>query len=197
LFVCITKPVMELVLTKNEHIEQTLRKERPRLLNFIRKRVPDREEAEDILQDVFTQLVFSFESIQSIERVGSWLYTTARNRITDYFRKKRPDRFSDHNAVANDGEEILGLEDIIQGDTIDPDDELMNSLVLAEIEDAIADLPEDQREVFLMHEFEGHSFKELEAITGVPLNTLLSRKRYAVIYLRSRLENLYEQINTW
>lgn len=187
---------MELVLTKNERIEQTLRKERPRLLNFIRKRVPDRDEAEDILQDVFTQLVFSFESIQSIERLGSWLYTTARNRITDNFRKKRPDRFSDYNTMAYDGEQSLGLEDIIPGDSLDPDDELMRSLVLSEIEEAIADLPEDQREVFIMHEFEGQSFKQIEAATKVPMNTLLSRKRYAVLYLRSRLQNLYEQINT-
>lgn len=196
MFVCNTKPVMELVLTKNEHIEQTLRKERPRLLNFIRKRVPDRDEAEDILQDVFTQLVFSFESIHSIERVGSWLYTTARNRITDYFRKKRPERFSDYNAVTYDGEESLGLEDIIPGDSVDPDDELMRSIALAEIEEAIADLPEDQREVFIMHELEGLSFKEIGAITNVPMNTLLSRKRYAVLYLRNRLETMYEQINT-
>ena len=185
---------MELALTKNEHIEKTLLKERPRLLNFIRKRVPDRDEAEDILQDVFVQLVFSFESIHSIERLGSWLYTTARNRITDNFRKKRPDRFSDHNYVSDDGEERYSLEDIIPGDSIDPDDELMRSIVMAEIEEAIADLPEDQREVFVMHVFEGYSFKDIEAMTAVPLNTLLSRKRYAVMYLRTRLGNLYEQI---
>ena len=183
-------------MTKNEQIEQTIRKERPRLLNFIRKRVPDRDEAEDIVQDVFTQLVFSFESIQSIERIGSWLYTTARNRITDYFRKKRPDRFSDYNSSSYDSGEKLSLEDIIPGDSSDPDEMLLRSLALAEMEEAITELPEEQREVFIMHVFEGLSFKEIETLTGVPLNTLLSRKRYAVLSLRSRLESLYEQFNT-
>jgi RNA polymerase sigma factor (sigma-70 family) len=181
-------------LTKNEHIERTVAEERPRLLNFIRKRVPDKDEAEDILQDVFTQLVFSFESIQSVERIGSWLYTTARNRITDSFRKKKPDRFSDHNYRNNDGEESFGLEDIIPGDFLDGEDEMMRTMVMDALTEALAELPDEQKEVFVMNVFDDMSFKEIAASTGVSVNTLLSRKRYAILHLRSRLEQLYEQI---
>lgn len=181
-------------MTRNEHIKLTVKEESPRLLNFIRKRVPDRDEAEDILQDVFTQLVYSFESIQSAERVGSWLYTTARNRITDYFRKKRPDRFSDRRMSNNDGEEVLGIEEIIPTDLFDPEDEYMRPVIAEAMEDAIAELPEEQRDVFVMHVLEEKSFREISELTAVPVNTLLSRKRYAVLYLRNRLEELYEQI---
>lgn len=184
-------------MTKNEHIERTVAEERPRLLNFIKKRVPDKDEAEDILQDVFTQLVFSFESIQSVERIGSWLYTTARNKITDSFRKKRPDRFSDHRRTNGEGEESLGLEDIIPADLIYADDEMMRSVVMDAMTDALAELPEAQREVFVMNVFEEMSFKEIADATGVSVNTLLSRKRYAILHLRSRLELLYEQIKNY
>ena len=181
-------------MTKNEHIERTVAEERPRLLNFIRKRVPDKDEAEDILQDVFTQLVFSFESIQSVERIGSWLYTTARNRITDSFRKKKPDRFSDHKYRNGDGEESFGLEDIIPGDFLDGEDEMMRTMVMDALTEALAELPEEQRETFVMNVFDDMSFKEISEATGVSVNTLLSRKRYAILHLRSRLEQLYEQI---
>lgn len=184
-------------MNRNEYIELTMREERPRLLNFIRKRVPDREEAEDIVQDVFTQMVFSFESIQSVERISSWLYTTARNRITDYFRKKKPERFSDHKTTGGDGEERLGLEDIIPTELLDAEDEMMRTLIQEELTEALAELPEEQKEVFVMHVFDDMSFREIEAVTGVPLNTLLSRKRYAILYLRSRLEELYEQIKNY
>lgn len=177
---------METALTRNEHIKLTVKEESPRLLNFIRKRVPDRNEAEDILQDVFTQLVFSFESIQSAERIGSWLYTTARNRITDYFRKKRPDRFSDRRMSNSDGEETLGMEEIIPTELFDPEDEFMRPVIADAMEDALAELPEEQREVFMMHVFDEMSFKEISEMTGVPVNTLLSRKRYAVLHLRNR-----------
>ncbi len=184
-------------MTRNEHIKLTVKEESPRLLNFIRKRVPDREEAEDILQDVFTQLVFSFESIQSAERIGSWLYTTARNRITDYFRKKRPDRFSDRRMSNADGEETLGMEEIIPTDLFDPEDEFMRPVIADAMEDALAELPEEQRSVFMMHVFDEMSFREISEMTGIPVNTLLSRKRYAVLHLRNRLEELYEQIKNY
>ena len=184
-------------MTKNETIELTIREEAPRLLNFIRRRVPDREEAEDILQDVLTQMVFSFESIQSVERIGSWLYATTRNRITDYFRKKKPERFSDRMTINGDGEESLGIEDIIPAEMNQPDDELMSAMVMDELTEALAELPEEQREVFIMHVFDDMSFREIEAVTNIPLNTLLSRKRYAILYLRSRLEALYEQLKNY
>jgi len=184
-------------LTKNEHIELAIREESPQLLNFIRKRVPDREEAEDILQDVLTQMVFSFESIQSVERIGSWLYATTRNRITDYFRKKKPERFSDQRMTYGDGEESLGFEEIIPAELNQPDDELMRTVVMDELTEALAELPKEQREVFVMHVFDDMSFREIEAVTNIPLNTLLSRKRYAILYLRSRLEELYEQIKNY
>lgn len=184
-------------MTKNEYIELAIREERPRLLNFIRSRIPDRDEAEDIVQDVFTQMVFSFESIQSVERIGSWLYTTARNRITDHYRKKKPENFHDYRSIRDDGEESLGLEDIIPAELFHPEDELMRSLVQEEILEALAELPAEQRDVFTMHVFDDMSFREIEAVTGIPLNTLLSRKRYAILHLRSRLEHLYEQIKNY
>ena len=184
-------------MTKNEYIELAVSEERPRLLNFIRKRVPDREEAEDILQDVLTQMVYSFESIQSVDRIGSWLYTTARNRITDHYRKKKPERFTDQKTISGDGEESLGLEDIIPAELYHPEDELMRSVVQEELLEALAELPAEQREVFTMHVFDDMSFREIEAVTGIPLNTLLSRKRYAILHLRSRLEYLYEQIKNY
>jgi RNA polymerase sigma factor (sigma-70 family) len=184
-------------MTKNEYIELAIKEEQPRLLNFIRKRVPDRDEAEDILQDVFTQMVFSFESIQSVERIGSWLYSTARNRITDHYRKKKPERFSDQRSTRDNGEESLGLEDIIPAELFHPEDELMRSVVQEEILEALAELPAEQRDVFTMHVFDDMSFREIEAVTGIPVNTLLSRKRYAILHLRSRLEQLYEQIKNY
>lgn len=184
-------------MTKNETIALTIRQERPRLLNFIRSRVPDAAEAEDILQDVFTQLVFSFESIQSVERIGSWLYTTARNRITDNYRKKKPDRFSSRTLAGPEGDESLSREDIIPADLFDAEDELMREVIEEAISDALAELPDEQRQVFIMHVFDEKSFAEIASETGVLVNTLLSRKRYAILHLRSRLAQLYEHINNY
>ena len=159
--------------------------------------MPDKEEAEDILQDVFTQLVFSFESIQSVERIGSWLYTTARNRITDSFRKKRPERFSRHQFINAEGEESQGLEDLIPAEFLDPDDEMMKTFIMDTLTEALDELPDVQKEVFVMHVFDEMSFKEIADATGIPVNTLLSRKRYAILHLRSRLERVYEQIKNY
>jgi RNA polymerase sigma factor (sigma-70 family) len=162
---------MEQVLTA------VIERERPRLWNFIRKRVADRSDAEDILQDVLYALLREAE----VEQAGAWLFRVARNRIIDFFRKKKPEPLPD------------GLEDLLPSAEAGPDAEYARSVLLDEIAAAVAELPEAQREVFIAHEVEGQSFKEMAAETGVSVNTLLSRKRYAVRYLRGRLQAIYDE----
>lgn len=183
-----------LMKRQNDEIAQTVQKERRRLLSFIQKRIPDRTEAEDILQDVFYQLTEAYRSINSIERVTSWLFTVARNKITDRYRKKKPETFSQKQSDFNDDDKALRLEDILSSVAGNPDSELMRSTIWHNIEEALEELPEEQKEVFVMHEFEDLSFKEISAMTHVPVNTLLSRKRYAILYLRKRLQTLYNEL---
>lgn len=168
---------------------EVLEREGSRLRNFIRSRVPDVLDAEDILQDVFSELVEANQLLVPIDHVTGWLFQVARNRITDLFRKKRPERFSDLD-LGTAGDEVLLLEDLLASVEDGPDAQLARKVLLAELEAALAELPAQQRQVFLAHEVEGLSFNDIAAQTGVGLNTLLSRKRYAVQQLRKRLQHL-------
>ena len=178
------------ILNREASLTRTVRSEQNRLLNFIRKRVRTEEDAEDILQDVFFQLAANDSITEPIEQITAWLFTVARNKIIDWYRKKRPASLP---AAAGEEEMPLNLEQILFDPTQDPDKVYARSLVWTELADALDDLPEAQRQVFIMHELEGRSFKEIAALTGGPINTLLSRKRYAVLLLRERLQELYEE----
>jgi len=167
--------------------------ERKRLFDFIRRRVGTEEDAEDILQDVFLQLASSANVTEPIEHLTSWLFTVARNKVIDWYRKKRPKSTS---FDGSDADGPLNLSEILFDPAQDPDQVYARSLVWTELAGALDELPEDQRKVFVMHELEGKSFKEIAAITGDPLNTLLSRKRYAVLFLRDRLQELYDEFDT-
>lgn len=176
-------------------ISRIIAEERSRLLNFIRKRVPNPYDVEDILQDVFCELVEANRLLMPIDHVTAWLFRVARNRITDLFRKKKPGSFSDA-AVKKQGSEdgeALQIEDLLPSPEAGPEARYVRSLLLDELELALNELPDDQREVFVAHELEGRSFKELSAESGVKINTLLSRKRYAVLHLRERLQSIYDE----
>jgi RNA polymerase sigma factor (sigma-70 family) len=177
---------------QDERISQAVNREHARLRNFIRRRVPDPRDAEDILQDVFYELVEANRLLMPIDHVTGWLFRVARNRITDLFRKKRPESFSD-TAVADEGGELLQIEDLLPSPHAGPEALYARNLLLDALELAIDELPEEQREVFVGHELEGRSFKEMAAATGVSVNTLLSRKRYAVLHLRERLQSIYDE----
>jgi RNA polymerase sigma factor (sigma-70 family) len=175
---------------QDQRIAETVRQEQGRLWNFIRRRVPDAGDAEDILQDVFYELVEAYRMMQPIEQVGAWLFRVARNRITDRFRKKKPELFTDQ---AVSGEESLSFEDLLPSPDAGPEAAYARSVMLEELEDALDELPDEQREVFLATEFEGYSFRELAEQAELSINTLLSRKRYAVQHLRRRLQKVHEE----
>ena len=179
-------------LEQDRRISEVVKREQSRLRNFIRRRVPDPLDAEDILQEVFYELVEANRLLMPIEHVTGWLFRVARNRITDLFRKKKPESFSDA-AVATDDEELLHLEDLLPSPDAGPDALYARGVLLDELEFALDELPAEQREVFVGHEIEGRSFKEMAAESGVSVNTLLSRKRYAVLYLRERLQSIYDE----
>ena len=181
-----------MALEQDERITGVLKREQARLRNFIRRRVRDAGDAEDILQDVFYELVEANRLLMPIEHVTSWLFRVARNRITDLFRKKKPESFSDA-AVQNTDGELVQLEDLLPSTDAGPEALYARQVLLEEVESAIDELPEEQREVFMAHELEGRSFKEIAAETGVSVNTLLSRKRYAVLRLRERLQSIYDE----
>jgi RNA polymerase sigma factor (sigma-70 family) len=173
-------------------IAEVVERERSRLRHFIGRRVADPRDAEDILQDVFSQLVEANRLLMPIEHVTGWLFRVARNRITDLFRRKTAQPFSDA-AVADENDHLLQVEDLLPSPDAGPEALYARGLLLDEIELAIDELPEEQREVFVGHELEGRSFKEMAADTGVSVNTLLSRKRYAVRHLRERLQRIYDE----
>jgi RNA polymerase sigma factor (sigma-70 family) len=177
---------------QDQRISEVVKREQSRLRNFIRRRVPDPGDAEDILQDVFYRLVEANRLLMPIEHVTGWLFRVARNRITDLFRKKQPENFSDLNAVDDEGE-LPSFEDLLPSPDAGPEAAFVRNVLLDELEAALDELPEEQRGVFEAHEFEGRSFKEISDDTGVSINTLLSRKRYAVLHLRERLRHVYEQ----
>ena len=177
----------QMTLEQDRQISEVVDRQRSRLRNFIRRRVPDPGDAEDILQDVFYELVEANRLLMPIEHVTGWLYRVARNRITDLFRKKKPENFSDVE-LKDDEDELLLLEDLLPSKDASPEELLLRGALLDEFEAALNELPEDQRSVFIAHELDGKSFKDMSAETGVSVNTLLSRKRYAVLHLRERLE---------
>ena len=183
-----------MALEQDQRISDVVKREQSRLRNFIRRRVPDPRDAEDILQDVFYELVEANRLLMPIEHVTGWLFRVARNRITDLFRKKRPESFSD-TAVADEDEDDarLRLEDLLPSPDAGPEALYARNVLLEELELAVEELPQEQREVFVAHELEGRSFKEMAAETGVSVNTLLSRKRYAVLHLRERLRSIYDE----
>jgi RNA polymerase sigma factor (sigma-70 family) len=173
---------------------EALKQEQSRLFSFIRRRVPDSSDAEDILQDVFCELAEANRLLMPIEHVTAWLFRVARNRIVDLFRKKKPESLSDAVVTSEDGEK-LHLEDLLPSPDAGPEALYARGVLLDEIELAIDELPEEQRKVFVAHELEGRSFKEMSEKTGVSVNTLLSRKRYAVLHLRERLQSIYDDFN--
>ena len=172
-----------------EAADAAFRSERKRLFDFIRHRVRTEADAEDILSDVFYQLVASYSVTEPIDKMTSWLLTVARNKIIDWYRKRKPESFRQH---IDESAMPLNLEDILFDPGQNPDVLYARSLVWTELADALEDLPDEQRDVFVMNELEGKSFKEIAELTGEPVNTLLSRKRYAVLYLREALQELYD-----
>jgi RNA polymerase sigma factor (sigma-70 family) len=181
-----------MAIEQDQRISEVVKREQSRLRNFIRRRVPDPGDAEDILQDVFYRLVEANRLLMPIEHVTGWLFRVARNRITDLFRKKEPENFSDLAAVDDEGE-LADFEDLLPSPDAGPEALYARNMMLREMERTLAELPQDQREVFIAHEFEGRSFKQIAAETGVNVNTLLARKRYAVLHLRERLQRIYDE----
>jgi RNA polymerase sigma factor (sigma-70 family) len=177
---------------QDRQISEIIAEERSRLRNFIRKRVPNEADAEDLLQDVFYKLVEANRLLMPIEHVTGWLFRVARNRITDLLRKKKPDSFSDAAVEDEDGG-LLQFEDLLPSADAGPEALYVRNVLLDELELALDELPDEQREVFVAHELEGRSFKELSAESGVNVNTLLSRKRYAVLHLRKRLQSIHDE----
>ena len=176
---------------ESEKIGAVYKDERQRLLGYIRNRIPDKVEAEDILQDVFYQLTIGFRDIRRIETLTAWLYKVADNRITDLFRKKKPVRINYSDNAKEDEDGPLSLEEILPSLGSTPEEEEIKELIWETIEETLAELPEEQRDIFVANEFEDLSFKEISEKTGVGVNTLISRKRYAVLALRQKLTELY------
>jgi RNA polymerase sigma factor (sigma-70 family) len=182
------------MMTEQDHqISEAINREQTRLRNFIRKRVPDPSDAEDILQDVFYELVQAYRLMKPVEQVTAWLFRVARNRITDLFRKKKPELSTEAPVAFTEEGEALRLEDLLPSPDAGPEAAYARNVLLDELDAALDELPEDQREAFIAHELLGYSFKELSTETGVSVNTLLSRKHYAVLQLRERLHAIYEE----
>jgi RNA polymerase sigma factor (sigma-70 family) len=181
-----------MTLEQDERISEVVEREQSRLRNFIRRRVPDPRDAEDILQDVFYKLVEANRMLMPIDHVAGWLFRVARNRIIDLFRQKKPESFGDIT-VADEDDGLLRLEDLLPSPDAGPEALYARNVLLEELELAVDELPDEQRRVFVAHELEGRSFKEIAAETGVSVNTLLSRKRYAVLHLRGRLQSIYDE----
>lgn len=177
---------------QDRHISKIVAEQRSRLRNFIRRRVPDPADAEDIVQEVFHELVEANRLLMPIEHVTGWLFRVARNRITDLFRKKKAEPMDDMVVEDVDGER-LGIEELLPSAEAGPEAMYVRNVLMEELEDALDELPEEQREVFVAHEVEGRSFKELAEQSGVNINTLLARKRYAVLHLRERLQAIYDE----
>jgi RNA polymerase sigma factor (sigma-70 family) len=181
-----------MTVAQPEIISQAFRQERKKLFDFIRRRMPTETDAEDILQDVFYQLAVTYTPENPIERVSSWLFTVAGNKIKDWYRKKKETRLHDMTIIDDEGEELLTLDMKVDADAAD--ELLSRSMFWQELDKLLAKLPPEQRDVFIQHAIEDKSFKEIADDSQVPVNTLLSRKRYAVLFLRERLRELYEEI---
>jgi len=177
---------------ESEKIGTVYKDERKRLLGYIRNRIPDHVEAEDILQDVFYQLTIGFRDIRRIENLTAWIYKVTDNRITDLFRRKKPVKVSYSENARDDEDGPLLLEEILPSLGSTPEDDELKELIWEAIEETLSELPEEQRSVFIANEFDGKSFKEISEETGAGINTLISRKRYAVLALRESLNELYK-----
>jgi RNA polymerase sigma factor (sigma-70 family) len=177
---------------QDREITATVRRERGRLLEFIRRRIGDAAEAEDVLQDALYELVVAYRMTQPVEQAGAWLARVARNRIIDRFRRKRPELLADQSSARGDNDDDGAFEDLLPAEEDGPESAVMRELLLEEMEMGLGELPPEQREVFLAHELDGLSFRELSRRTGVGVNTLLSRKRYAVLYLQERLRTAWD-----
>jgi len=182
--------VERMAVEQDRRIADVVRRERSRLLNFIRRRVPDSRDAEDILQDVFYALVQANRLVMPIDHVTGWLFRVARNRITDLFRSRRATAFADPGSA---NEDDAAWEDLLPSPDDGPEALYVRQVLLDEFASALDELPDEQRAVFVAHEFEGRSFKQIAEDTGVSVNTLLSRKRYAVLRLRERLQHVYDE----
>ena len=178
---------------QDRQISEIVAEERSRLRNFIRRRVPDPADVEDIVQEVFYELVEANRLLMPIDHVTGWLFRVARNRIVDLFRKMKPTNFSDFGDWGDEDGSRLRIEDLLPSPDAGPEALYVRRVLLDELELALDELPDDQREVFVAHELDGRSFKELSAVSGVNINTLLARKRYAVLHLRERLQSIYDE----
>ena len=178
---------------QDRRISDTVERERTRLQNFIRRRVADESDVEDILQDVFQELVEAYRLMKPIEQVSAWLFRVARNRITDLFRKKKPLAFSEVPAAVSEHGEALRLEDLLPSPNAGPDEAYARSVLIEELDAALEELPVEQREAFVAHEIEGRSFKELDAETSLSVNALVLRKHHAVQHLRERLAAIHNE----
>lgn len=176
--------------------EQTFLREKDRLLGFIRNRVSSTEEAEDILQDVFYQFVAGFDTIESLDRVTSWLFSVARNKIIDRYRRdaSRPQRAELATLASQDDDAPLSLQEILPDLGNTPEDAYLREVIWEAIMEALEELPADQREIFILNEMQERSFRDIAEETGVSINTLLSRKRYAILALRKKLQRLYDEL---
>jgi len=180
------------MIEQDRQIADVIARERSRLRSFIRGRVSNDADAEDLLQDVFAELVAAYRLLMPVEFVTGWLFRVARNRITDLFRKKRPEAFGDALHEDEDGD-LVNMEEVLPSPDDGPEARYLRGVLLDELQRALAELPEDQRDVFVAHELEGRSFKELAAESGVSVNTLLSRKHYAVLHLRRALQAVHDE----
>lgn len=179
------------IIEQDQLISEAMERDEPRLRNFIRKHVSDSGEAEDILQDVFFELIEAYRRMKPIEQVTAWLFRVARNRIIDLFRKNKPASLNDSVSQEENGDT---LEDLLPSPDEGPEAAYARTLLIDALEEALEELPPAQREVFIAHELLGQSFKEISAETGLSVNTLLSRKRYAVLHLRQRLQSIYDNV---
>ena len=183
------------MVQQDQQISEAIEREKPRLRNFIRRRVADQGDAEDILQEVFYELVEAYRMMKPVEQVTAWMFQVARNRITDLFRSKKREAVAEQPVRSQDGSEDgeeFQWEDLLPSSDAGPESAYVRSVLVEEMDAALDELPEQQREVFVAHEFLGYSFKELAEQTGISVNTLLSRKRYAVLHLRRRLQTIYD-----
>jgi RNA polymerase sigma factor (sigma-70 family) len=181
------------ITEQDRRISEIFAEERSRLRNFIRRRVPNEADAEDLLQEVFYEVIEAYRLMEPVQRWSAWMFRVARNRIIDLFRKnKRREAFASEPVTVSDEGAVLSLEDLLPSPDAGPAALYARTVLLEEIEEALGELPEEQRDVFIAHEMEGRSFKEIAARTGTSVNTLLSRKHYAVIHLRRRLQDIYE-----
>lgn len=186
--------IPDMTQAQNESIHEVFLENGKKLFAFIRNRVREPEEAEDIFQDVMYELTESYRLMKPIEKMAAWLYRVARNKITDKYRKKRPYLLEDQLIHHGGDDEQLFLNDLLKSGSQSPDREFDQALIQEALEHALDELPEEQRDVFIKHELEGISFHDIAEQTGESLNTLLSRKRYAVLHLREKLRDLYEDL---